>query len=147
MSDRGDRPEVSEDVEDDAVSRITNDLVCQIEAHLPLRSLKSLMTAVDEIVVEGHRLSLALFERHIGDAAFPVETVEDLADKVGEGVRHAVSLARQPGFPVRDQALTEILATSILGKPEIDGRPTLRIPVPPAYYLYNPRPAGVEGTK
>ena len=99
-------------IENNAQVRITYELAQQLERHLPIASFKKLMGDLREVVVEKHRLPLKMFAPHISEDLFPIESTEDLVRTLSAGVRHALALARIPAFPIRNQALATILATT-----------------------------------
>jgi hypothetical protein len=115
-------------------ARITYHLVRQLEPYLPIASFEKLAEELSEVVVDNHRLPLKMFAPHISDALFPIESIEDLVQKLGGGVRHAIAVAQSPSFRIRNDSLAEIFATALQGDPE--SRPGI-----PVGYISSSAPA------
>ena len=124
--------------------RITQQLVRQLKPHLPIRSVETITEKMDELEVEHHRLPLRLFVPFIGKDLFPVKTVEDLEQKLSQGVRRAVALAKSGFIPVGNPLVIEILSTTFQEPEKYLGA---RGPVRPMYtYDPTPTPGPTTGT-
>ncbi|MFA5924598.1 MAG: hypothetical protein WC856_25480 [Methylococcaceae bacterium] len=100
------------DTEHNPQARIIYELVCQLDSYLPIASFEKLMEKLDEVVVDKYRLPLKIFAPFISKDLFPIETTEDLEQKLSTGVRRSVALASRGAIPVGNK-LTRILATTI----------------------------------
>ncbi|MBW2095844.1 MAG: hypothetical protein JRI80_13235 [Deltaproteobacteria bacterium] len=115
-------------VEHNPQARITHQLARQLEPYLPITSIEKIAEELSEVDVDKHRLPFKMFIPHISKDLFPIKDVEDLVQKLSTGVRQALALAHTPSFSIKNQAIAELLATSLQGEPR------RRSAIPVAYY-------------
>lgn len=104
-------------IEHNPQARITYELALQLEPYLPIASFEKLTKDLAEVVVEKHRLPSKIFAPHIANDLFPIDSVEDLVQKLSAGVRSAIALAHSPAFPITNPEIREILASTLQGEP------------------------------
>ena len=104
-------------IEHNAEARITYEVARQLEPHLPIESFERLTEKLAEITVEGQRLPSKMFGQHLPRDLFPIESVEDLVQKLSSGVRTAIAIARAPDFQITNPAVRAILATNLQAQP------------------------------
>lgn len=102
----------SDDVERTPHERVTQQLVEQLKPYLPIKSLEQITNELDEIEIDNFRLPVQKFAPHIGDNMFPIESVEDLEQKLSAGIRRTVSLARSGFITPRHQGFIGILSNT-----------------------------------
>ena len=129
------------DSEHNPRDRITHQLLLQLKPHLPIKSFKNIAKELDEVVVDKHRVPLKLFASHISNDLFPIETIEDLEQKLSDGVRRTVSLANSGIIPVGNKVFIKILATTFQ---EQDGNLMPRVT---ARNIYSPASASESTAK
>lgn len=129
-------------IEHNTEARITYGLARQLENYLPIASFEKLADKLAEVTVENQRLPSKIFAPHISKDLFPIESIEDLVQKLSAGVRSAIAVAHAPDFPITNPAIRTILATNLQAQP---GR---RSAIPVAYFtgpsLKGRTSAGVE---
>jgi hypothetical protein len=122
--------------------RITQQLVRQLKPHLPIRSVETITEKMEEIEIHRHRFPLRLFAPFIDNDLFPIESAEELEQKLNDGVRRAIALAESGFISVGNPSLIEILSV-IAGEPR--GYASLRSPAR-NLYSYNAIPASGSTT-
>ncbi len=110
--DKQEKQPASGHVELNPHARITQQLVRQLKPHLPIYSVEKIAEKMDEIEVDGHRLPLKLFAPHISNDLFPIESAEDLEQKLSDGVRRAIALAQSGFISVGNPQFIKILSTT-----------------------------------
>jgi hypothetical protein len=132
----------SDDIERTPHARITQQLVRQLKPHLPINSVETITEKMEEIEIHRHRFPLRLFAPFIDNDLFPIESAEELEQKLSDGVRRAIALAQSGFISVGNPSLIEILSV-IAGEPR--GYASLRSPAR-NLYSYTPIPASGSTT-
>lgn len=104
-------------IQHNAQARITFEVARQLEAQLPITSLKQVASYLDEVVIDNKRLPLKMFAAHVPDELFPINDLEDLVQKLSKGIRGAISLGRSPSFQVTNPSVLSILAATLQDDP------------------------------
>ena len=107
-------------IEHNAEARITHQVALQLVDHLPIASLEKLTAMVSDIVVENHRIPLAVFAPFIAEEIFPIDREEDLVRKLSAATRMAIAMAKEG--TIRNPTVNALLAG--LGA-EPDRRPAI----------------------
>ena len=103
-------------IEHNPQARITYQIARQLERHLPIPSPDALKEAIDEIVIDEHRLPFELFEPYITEALFPIKEVQDLVRKLTAATRFALeSVAQAPGA-IQNASVRAIVSAGLHGE-------------------------------
>ncbi len=102
----------SDAVELSPQARVTQQLVRQLKSYLPIHSVEQLAEKMGEVEIDGHRLPLKLFVPFVSNDLFPIETVDDLEQKLSDGVRRVVALSQSGFIPVGNPVFIEILSST-----------------------------------
>lgn len=77
---------------------VIDDLIKQIEPHLPIHSMEEMEKKLEAVSVGSRRIPLSLIAGHVDREMFPVKDAKDLRRKILAGVNRAVSLAGAQSF-------------------------------------------------
>jgi hypothetical protein len=104
-------------IEQNSQARLTYEIACQLEPHLPIESYEQLSEKLDELVIDNRRLPLEMFAPYVGNDLFPIKNAEDLVRHLSGGVRTALSLAKSPSTQIRNPEALSILASALQEQP------------------------------
>ena len=118
-------------IEHNAEARITYQLAQQLESHLPISSFDKLSASIRELVVDDQRIPLKIFEPVITKELFPIDSAEQLVEKMSAAVRLAFGQAERGGggAGTTHESLRALLGTSLVGGP---GR---KAAIPAGYFV------------